>query len=196
MTSLRYHLLFGWNFTRLSVFNWTLSLKLSKYLKRKTWWLRIRYKNRITRTYNIFLDSRGKSSTFFFTFKFLVSSLKLFDNIINSIGGVPLGGLLDGRRSSIYCVTGTWDCHNIRDCILPSWLTWSMFLFQHPVSYDDKEMTLNWHKTNPVTVSESIQIPSYTLSHHRWYSAVEEFTTGERLRFWCLYLDLNHNNNH
>lgn len=46
-------------------------------------------------------------------------------------------------------------------------------------SYDDKEMTLNWHKTNPVTVSESIQIPSYTLSHHRWYSAVEEFTTGD-----------------
>ena len=120
----------------------------------------------------------------------------MFDNIVNSIGGVPLGGLLDGRRSSIYCVTGTCDCHNIRDCILPSWLTWSMFLFQHPVSYDDKEMTLNWHKTNPVTVSESIQIPSYTLSHHRWYSAVEEFTTGERLRFWCLYLELNHNNNH
>ena len=49
-------------------------------------------------------------------------------------------------------------------------------------------MTLNWHKTNPVTVSESIQIPSYTLSHHRWYSAVEEFTTGERLRFLYLYL--------
>ena len=71
-----------------------------------------------------------------------------------------------------------------------------MFLFQHPVSYDDKEMTLNWHKTNPVTVSGSIQIPSYTLAHHRWYSAVEEFTTGERLRFLYLYINNNNHNHH
>jgi len=45
-------------------------------------------------------------------------------------------------------------------------------------SYDDKEMTLNWHKDNPVTVSKSIQIPSYTLSEYRWFASVEEFTTG------------------
>ena len=57
-------------------------------------------------------------------------------------------------------------------------------------------MTLNWHKTNPVTVSESIQIPSYTLSHHRWYSAVEEFTTGERLRFLYRYINNNNHNHH
>ena len=49
---------------------------------------------------------------FFLTLKFLVSSLKLFENVINSIGGVPLGGLLNGRRSSTYCVTDqTCDCH-------------------------------------------------------------------------------------
>ena len=52
-------------------------------------------------------------------------------------------------------------------------------IFHYLVSYDDKEMTLNWHKDNPVTVSKSIQIPSYTLSEYRWFASVEEFTTGK-----------------
>ena len=46
------------------------------------------------------------------------------------------------------------------------------------VSYDDKEMTLSWHKENPVTVSKNIEIPSYTLASYRWFSDVEVFTTG------------------
>ncbi|XP_068695496.1 gamma-aminobutyric acid receptor subunit beta-like [Montipora foliosa] len=45
-------------------------------------------------------------------------------------------------------------------------------------SYDDKEMTLSWHKENPVTVSKNIEIPSYTLAGHRWFSDIEVFTTG------------------
>lgn len=45
-------------------------------------------------------------------------------------------------------------------------------------SYDDKEMTLSWHKDNPVAVSDKIQIPSYTLTDYEYYSSVDEFTTG------------------
>lgn len=47
------------------------------------------------------------------------------------------------------------------------------------VSYDDQEMTLNWHKDKPVAVAKNIEIPSYTLSGYRWYSATEDFTTGK-----------------
>ena len=50
--------------------------------------------------------------------------------------------------------------------------------FRFPVSYDDKELTLSWHKDNPVTVSNSIEIPSYTLANHNWSSDIENFTTG------------------
>lgn len=46
------------------------------------------------------------------------------------------------------------------------------------VSYDDKEMTLSWHQDNPVAVSDKIQIPSYTLTDYKYYSSVDEFTTG------------------
>ena len=46
------------------------------------------------------------------------------------------------------------------------------------VSYDDEEMTLNWHKKNPVAVSDKIRIPSYTLTEFKYYSSVEDFTTG------------------
>ncbi|KAJ7334515.1 hypothetical protein OS493_014838 [Desmophyllum pertusum] len=45
-------------------------------------------------------------------------------------------------------------------------------------SYDDEEMTLNWHKKNPVAVSDKIRIPSYTLTEFKYYSSVEDFTTG------------------
>lgn len=45
-------------------------------------------------------------------------------------------------------------------------------------SYDDKEMTLNWHKQNPVAVAKNIEIPSYTLFSHQWFSSTEDFTTG------------------
>ncbi|XP_048587018.1 glycine receptor subunit alpha-3-like isoform X2 [Nematostella vectensis] len=46
-------------------------------------------------------------------------------------------------------------------------------------SYDDNEMTLNWHKTNPVVVAKDIQIPSYSLKQVTWLSEKEQFTTGE-----------------
>ncbi|KAK2565818.1 Gamma-aminobutyric acid receptor subunit beta-3 [Acropora cervicornis] len=49
----------------------------------------------------------------------------------------------------------------------------------YDVSYDDKELTLSWHKDNPVTVSNSIEIPSYTLANHNWSSDIENFTTGK-----------------
>ena len=50
--------------------------------------------------------------------------------------------------------------------------------FRFSVSYDDKELTLTWHKDNPVAVSNSIEIPSYTLANHNWSSDIENFTTG------------------
>ena len=50
--------------------------------------------------------------------------------------------------------------------------------FRFPVSYDDNELTLSWHKDNPVTVSNSIEIPSYTLASHNFSSDIENFTTG------------------
>lgn len=56
------------------------------------------------------------------------------------------------------------------------------------VSYDDKEMTLQWHKKDPVTVSDKIQIPSYTLTSHEWYASTEDFTTGT-----ILLIDLTFN---
>lgn len=46
-------------------------------------------------------------------------------------------------------------------------------------SYDDKELTLTWHKDNPVAVSNTIEIPSYTLANHNWSSDIENFTTGK-----------------
>lgn len=39
-------------------------------------------------------------------------------------------------------------------------------------------MTLSWHKDDPVAVSDKIQIPSYTLTDYKYYSSVDEFTTG------------------
>lgn len=57
-------------------------------------------------------------------------------------------------------------------------------------SYDDQEMTLNWHKEKPVAVSTSIQIPSYTLAGYRWYSSSEDFTTG-RYSLLTIEFDLN-----
>jgi len=40
-------------------------------------------------------------------------------------------------------------------------------------------MTLSWDKDEkPVAVSDKIQIPSYTLTDYKYYSSVDEFTTG------------------
>lgn len=55
-------------------------------------------------------------------------------------------------------------------------------LFVILVSYDNKEMTLSWHKDDPVAVSDKIQIPSYTLTDYKHYSSVDEFTTGMMFR--------------
>ena len=45
-------------------------------------------------------------------------------------------------------------------------------------------MTLSWHKDKPVAVSDKIQIPSYTLTDYKYYSSVDEFTTGMNQRFF------------
>ena len=50
------------------------------------------------------------------------------------------------------------------------------------VSYDDQEMTLNWHKKDPVVIADTIEIPSYTLTDSVWFTRSEIFTTGKKTR--------------
>lgn len=45
-------------------------------------------------------------------------------------------------------------------------------------SYDDQELILQWYHKSPVTVSDKIQIPSYTLTSYDHYSDTEDFSTG------------------
>ena len=53
----------------------------------------------------------------------------------------------------------------------------------YSVSYDDQELILQWYHKNPVTVSDKIQIPSYTLTSYDHYSDTEDFSTGTILYF-------------
>lgn len=50
------------------------------------------------------------------------------------------------------------------------------------VSYDDQEMTLNWHKKDPVVIADTIEIPSYTLTDSVWFTRSEIFTTGKKTK--------------